>query len=85
MGLVLIIASIGESSDLGKAVAIGFGGVGILGGGLGMLIGYWTYDEGARIMKQSVKIHNRNINNKKVSVNFGFTGNGVGLSIGFWN
>ena len=83
LGLVLIIASIGENSELGQSILIGLGVVGMLGGGLGMLVGYGTYYDGANRMKEAVKIYNRNINNKKVSVNFGFTGNGVGLSIGF--
>ena len=53
-------------------------------GGIGMLIGYWIYDNGERKMKQAVRLYNANINNNKVSVNLGLTGNGVGLNVKFW-
>ena len=85
LGLVFIMAGVAdaEAGILGNEFYYIAGGVFMLGGGVGMLIGYWTYDGGERKIKQAVGLYNANINNNKVSVNFGLTGNGVGLSIGF--
>ena len=52
-------------------------------GGTGMILGVTCILVGKNKMKEAVEIYNKNLNNKKVAVNFGFTGNGVGLNVRF--
>ena len=78
LGVYCLYDGIKNNIGFGRAVGTIF----TVMGGTGMLIGIVCILAGPNRMKEAVGIYNTNINNKKVSVNFGFTGNGVGLSIG---
>ena len=86
VGGFFIIAGIGGAGSgtlLGNELYYAIGASSMVIGGLGMFIGYMVYDSGERKMKQAVKLYNTNINSNKVSVNFGLTGNGVGVNVRF--
>ena len=80
---VVILESMFEGSFLYNADKMKMGLTLMAIGGVGMIIGHLIYNGGANKMKEAVKIYNTNINNNKVSVNFGFTGNGIGLNVRF--
>ena len=86
-GAVCIMAGLsgygGDSWLFGSEFYINMGIATMILGGTGMFVGYGVYYGGAKKMEQAVELYNANINKNKVSVSFGFTGNGVGLSVGF--